>query len=273
MTDQNKIRNYYKSFDEWGRLDTYPGRLELKIVLEIIDAYIRPPANIFDLGGGAGRYTYELAKLGYDMHLADLSPDLIAIAREKLANFNGQGTIKAIGIANALDLSDFEDDTFENVLLFGPLYHLTDEDEIQTCLREVHRVLQPKGKVFSSFIPYHCGLTSILERSILSPEQVDGTVFSGVYENGTFNNAANYGFQEGKYLRARTLQDHFARAGFEPLELRSIRGIGYRQEEAILALEKQRPEYFRQVMQILHATAGDLPIVETGGHAIYVGEK
>lgn len=40
------------------------------------------------------------------IHLADLSPDFIEVAREKLSNFDGEDNIKSIEIANAIDLSN-----------------------------------------------------------------------------------------------------------------------------------------------------------------------
>ncbi|MEL7269566.1 MAG: hypothetical protein AAGL34_08330 [Bacteroidota bacterium] len=71
-TDFEKIKDYYQHFDEWGRLETYSGQLELRIVLELISKYLSPPESIFDLGGGPWRYTFELAKKGYKLKLADL---------------------------------------------------------------------------------------------------------------------------------------------------------------------------------------------------------
>ena len=35
-------------------------------------------------GGGPGRYTIELAKLGYDVVLLDLTPKLLEIAKRKI---------------------------------------------------------------------------------------------------------------------------------------------------------------------------------------------
>ena len=61
--------------------------------------------------------------------------------------------------------------------------------------------------------------------------------------------------------------------GFKKLELRSIRGIGYKNEKEIINLEKDRPDYYFEIMKILHQSASEAPIMETSGHAIYVGEK
>jgi len=39
---------------------------------------------ILDAGGGPGRYTIDLAKLGYDVILLDLTPRLLRIAKRKI---------------------------------------------------------------------------------------------------------------------------------------------------------------------------------------------
>lgn len=273
MTDFHKIKNYYQHFDEWSRLDTPAGQLERQIVLEIIENSIKVPSEILDLGGGAGRYSYELARKGYQMHLADLSPDLIKIAQEKLSHFPGKDNIKSIRVANAIDLSDTENERYENVLLFGPLYHLIREAEIEACLNEVHRVLKPNGKLIASYIPYHCGLNSILDRFFRSPEQVNRQAFARVSQSGVFNNQSNAGFQEGKFIQTEDLLEMLGKTGFKKILLRSIRGIGYQKEKEILALEHTKPDFYQEILSAIHQSAGDIPIRETCGHAVYIGEK
>jgi hypothetical protein len=107
----------------------------------------------------------------------------------------------------------------------------------------------------------------------VSPDQVDSEVLSKVFKEGVFNNLTGSGFQEGGYLNSSALSAHFDNAGFKQLEVRSIRGIGYKNEKEIINLEKERPGYYAEVMSILHQSASEGPILETSGHAIYVGEK
>jgi len=174
---------------------------------------------------------------------------------------------------NATNLANYKTESIENTLLFGPLYHLTEETEIKKYIKEIHRVLKRGGLVFASFIPQVCGIKSILERSIASPEQVDAHSFLKVVEEGVFNNLTNTGFQEVKYLNPDWIHNLFSQQGFINLEMRSIRGIGYGMEEDVLKLEKERPAYFCKVMEILHQTADLKAIIETSGHAIIVAKK
>ena len=53
---------------------------------------------------------------------------------------------------NALDLSRYEDKSFDIVLLFGPLYHLKSNADKQKCISEAKRVCKDSGKIFFAFI-------------------------------------------------------------------------------------------------------------------------
>ena len=53
---------------------------------------------------------------------------------------------------NALDLSRYDSDSFDVVLLFGPLYHLHEEEDRLRCIGEAKRVCKPDGKIFFTFI-------------------------------------------------------------------------------------------------------------------------
>jgi SAM-dependent methyltransferase len=81
---KDAVRSYYASFGEreWQRL-TNPddGAIEFALTKQLLERYLPPSGRILDLGGGPGRYSIWLAGRGYQVVLADLSPDLLAIAR------------------------------------------------------------------------------------------------------------------------------------------------------------------------------------------------
>jgi ubiquinone/menaquinone biosynthesis C-methylase UbiE len=171
------------------------------------------------------------------MFLADLSEQLLHTAREKVNQFGNPENVKDIRVANALDLSDYDNESFDAVLLFGPLYHLTKEKEISRCLEEVSRVLKKQGKLIAIYIPWISGLTGIMERAFYAPKHVNSDSLVKTYKEGIFNNQSEYGFQEGSYIKTEKMLSFFDQAGFSKILLRSIRGIGYRQEKNIISLK------------------------------------
>ena len=58
---------------------------------------------------------------------------------------------------------------------------------------------------------------------------------------------------------------------FENLLLRSLRGFGYEKEEVIYKFKKRGD--FEKIIELINSTAEDKSIIETCGHAIYVGVK
>jgi S-adenosylmethionine-dependent methyltransferase len=134
---------------EWERAERH--RTEFAVTLRALDEHLpAPPARVLDCGGGPGRYAIELARQGYDVTLFDLSSACLHMA-EKNAQEAGV-TLAAYAHGTATDLSCFPDQSFDAVLLMGPLYHLLEEAERLQALAEAHRVLKPGGPLLAAFI-------------------------------------------------------------------------------------------------------------------------
>jgi len=211
-----------------------------------------------------------MAKIGYKITLADLSPKLIEIAKNKTKNISN---IEAIDIVNALDLSRYQKESFDCVLLFGPLYHLTEQNEINQVLNNVYSVLKPNGKIIASYIPYYCGLSGIIERSDFAPKQVDSNTLKDVFVSGVFHNNENNGFQEGNYIKTEELCRLMGKCGFSKEKVRSIKGIGYRLEKVIMEKHESNIDLFNTIIDIINSSSEDKDLIETAGHALFFGKK
>lgn len=271
MTDFNRIKNYYKAFDEDNRLvNDNSGKLEYEMTLKLLKKNLPASGKILDLGGATGVYTFPLAEAGYQMYLADLSPDLIDQAKEKVISNNAANVISC-DVVNAIDLSIYEDEQFDVVLLFGPLYHLLDEVERNKCISEVNRVLKEGGKVFASFIPYLSGSIAIVDRFFRHPEQVGINNLRETFKSGRFNNNADSGFQEGYYPTSDEIIKLFDDYNFNKISVSSIRGFGYEKEDELYKITDKA--MFDEIINIIESTSQYKEIIETCGHAMYVGEK
>lgn len=164
--DQNPER-------EWERMDRH--RTEFAVTLRALEEHLPPPpARVLDCGGGPGRYAIELTRRGYDVTLFDLSTGNLELARQK-ADEAGQ-TLSGYEQGSALDLSRFADNSFDAVLLMGPLYHLLRETERQQAVQEAQRVLKPGGPLFAAFITRYATLRYAAAREHLWPLQEAATV-------------------------------------------------------------------------------------------------
>jgi ubiquinone/menaquinone biosynthesis C-methylase UbiE len=102
-------------------------------------------ARALDLGCGTGVVSLALAQRGFDVLGVDHSPDMLSIAEHKFAAATLSGTCRfVVGDVRALPLGD---DEFACVTCQGLLHHL---GNLETCLRELARVLQPGGCFYIS---------------------------------------------------------------------------------------------------------------------------
>ena len=144
-----RIQKTYELFDEDKRLNhSKAARVEFLTTVRYIEKYLAPSARILDIGAGAGEYSLYFSRKGHDVSAVELSEHNIAAFRKKLTPADHIDLIQG----NAVDLSCYADESFDIVLLFGPLYHLSREADQQKCLSEAKRVLKPDGKLFISFI-------------------------------------------------------------------------------------------------------------------------
>ena len=270
MTDFERIKGYYRCFNEDGRLSAdASGRFEYEMTMKILTKYMPEKGTVLDLGGASGAYAFPLAEMGYNVYLADLSEDLINIAKEKaskIANCN----VLSCDVVNATDLSRYADGSFDAVLFMGPLYHLLEETERNAAVKEVYRVLKKVGIVFAAFIPYLSGSIGIAERLVYHPGQVDRENLKKVFETGKFVNAVKEGFQEGFYATSDYIEKLFADNGYVKKVIRSIRGFAYNKEDFF---SNVRPDMKEDVIELIETTSEMKEIVEMCGHAMYVGVK
>lgn len=268
MTDFDRVRQYYRHFDEDNRLQNdASGKLEYEMTLQLLSRYLPPMGRILDLGGATGVYSFPLAEMGYEVYLADLSETLLEIARKK----DTKSLLKGFDVVNATNLSRYADGFFDAVIAFGPFYHLTDEAERQKAVREIHRVLKPGGRALAAFIPYLSGSIAIVDRYLFAPYQVNEENLTEVFASGRFNNLASVGFQEGYYAESDEMETLFGTAGFEKMLVRSIRGFAYEKEEALYSI--QNPAMKEKIFSLIEKTATRKEIIETCGHAVYIGRK
>lgn len=142
-----RIQEYYsKHFAEAERLTvrSAQGRLEFERVQELIACRIRPHSQVLDVGGATGVHAAPLAELGHHVVLIDPVPAQVQEAKR-------HGTFDA-QVGDARDLQ-FEDDSFDAALLFGPLYHLAERQDRLLSLGEAARVVRSGGWIFAAAIP------------------------------------------------------------------------------------------------------------------------
>ena len=120
------IESHYGTGYERSRL--FPGgqpSLEYVRSMELLERLLLPPppARVLDAGGGPGTYAAPLARREYRVHLVDPVPLHVEQARQVAGSDQASGFTATLGDARELSEQAGSQDA---VLLFGPLYHLTE---------------------------------------------------------------------------------------------------------------------------------------------------
>lgn len=273
---RDAVRAYYAHFGEreWGRLaHSTDGAVEYAVNRRLLAAHLPPAGRVLDLGGGPGRYTIWLAQRGYTVTLADLSPNLLAIAREQIAQAEVEDRVEAIVEADACDLSRWDDGTFAAVLCLGPFYHLPEPADRARAAGELARVIQPGGIAAVALMPR----LSFLRRSFAftdeRPHLLDPEFMTRLLDQGVFHNDIPGRLTSSSGVDPGEVGPFFAQFGLESLVLASSEGISVGIAEALADMEATTPELYERALDLIAQTASDPSILGMASHLLYIGRK
>ncbi len=140
------IVDYYNHFNEDLRLQRRHGQVEFNTNMHYILKYLGENKNkkILDIGAGTGAYSIPLYEMGYDV-------TAIELVEKNIERFKANNPNVFVSQGDALDLSRFNDKSFDFILLFGPMYHLLNDTDKIKALNEAKRVLKDDGVIFVSY--------------------------------------------------------------------------------------------------------------------------
>jgi len=189
MQNSNMLEHYAK-VSEAERLSAGVGELERLRTQDVLARHLpKAPARILDVGGAAGVHALWLARGGYEVHLSDPVAKHVEEAKEaSLAQAGFPVASCVVGDARKIEQGDR---CADGVLLFGPLYHLTERADRLKALGEAHRVLRPGGRVFAAAISRFASLMDGFSRDFVGDprfvEIVRQDLKDGQHRNPTDN--------------------------------------------------------------------------------------
>ena len=126
--------------------------------------------SILDSGGGTGKYSLALSKLGYKVELIDISSKSLQITQDKFKTNNLKINISE----QNSEYTNYSDNTFDFVMINGAVISYTPNPE--QLLRETHRILKPNGTIVFDFFN-----TIGWAIEIRKPEEVHKIINSDIY--------------------------------------------------------------------------------------------
>ena len=218
-----EIEAHYLKANESERLSNESGELERIRTQAILARYLPPaPAEILDVGGGAGAHAFPLATQGYRVYLIDPVELHLEQARSHQSATGVALASISHGDARRLDLAP---ESADAVLMLGPLYHLTERSERLQALHEAKRILKPGGVLFAASISRFGSLIDGLARGFFRDAQfrqiIEGDLKGGAHRNLT--GRLEY-FTTAYFHRPEELAAEVREAGFHDTRTLAIEG-------------------------------------------------
>lgn len=130
--------------------------MEFITTTHYIEKYLKQGNRLLEVGAGTGAYSLYYANKGYQVDALELVQANVDVMKSKIKDTMNINVIQG----NALDLSMYEDNTFDVTLVLGPLYHLFKKEEEEQAIKEAIRVTKPTGKILIAFILFDLTMLS-----------------------------------------------------------------------------------------------------------------
>lgn len=151
MNTTDYITEHYNKFNEDKRLKSRHGQIEYINTLRYIDRYLKRLSKdnsdiyLLDIGAGTGAYSGYFSNKGINV-------SAIELVKHNVSRLKINYPLVDAHQGNALKLKRYKDNTFDITLLFGPMYHLFENEEKICSLKEAVRVTKPGGYIFVAYM-------------------------------------------------------------------------------------------------------------------------
>ena len=265
------VQSFYdnNAQNEWDRLDRH--RTEFAVTLRAFKEHFpSPPAEVLDIGGGPGRYSIALTKLGYRVTLFDLSMGCLQLAQTRARD---AGLILAGCLrGTATDLGQFGEERFDVVLLMGPLYHLLDAKSRERAVKEARKVLRKNGLIFATFITRYAPVRWSAKNEPEWLLQGKELLETGVWRPSVTGvpSSTRVGFTDSYFAQPAEIKPLMNKGGFEDVDLIGCEGGISLIEEKINGLNGNA---FDAWVDLNYRLGEDPSLHGAAEHLLYIGRK
>ena len=198
---------------EWTRFED--GRTppqSVAVHLEQLRRFVQEGDRVLDIGAGPGRFTIELARLGADVVVADISTRQLELNEERLEAAGLEGRVTERVLADVTDLSRFDDASFDAVVCFGgPISYAVERSE--EGIAELFRVTRPGGHALLSVMSL-IGTVVHFAEGLLDLARRDGAESNEeIVRTGLLPQGEDYGHLPMKMYRWSELEALLSRYG------------------------------------------------------------
>jgi ubiquinone/menaquinone biosynthesis C-methylase UbiE len=206
MYDSQTLAKFFDDYGEkeWNRLTATPrDQVSFYIHTHYLQKFIKAGDRVLEAGAGAGRFTIELAKLGANITVGDISNVQLELNEKYVKEVGLEAQVKKRVELDITNLKNFSDHSFDVVVCYGgPVSYVLDKAE--QAVSEMLRVTKLGGYLFISVMSL-LGVTRSLFENVTTIESYPEIV-NRVNKDGTLDKSNGhtplkmYRFSELKML-------------------------------------------------------------------------
>ena len=264
--DPQAIIDSYTEHNEISRvLDSADGAIMFHVERWFIERYLPESGRVIDVGGGPGRFSVEIAKMGRDVVLADITPKHIEQAKQLAEEAGVSDRIVDYRTMDICDLSVFRDGEFSMAVCYGMLNYTLHQDV--HVLSELGRIVQKGYPILIGAMGLYGAVRHVWARGRLADRSYR-EIEAEVMETGI--NRFRKPFR--KFYSAASLRETVEKAGLRVLEMAGTPAIaaslGNELEKA-----RQSPDAWAYVVEMEKKACTMPGLLDTGGHIIAVAQR
>ena len=263
------LNDFYTKASEETRLDNGMGFFEFERIKSLIERHLfKTNATIIDVGGGTGKYSEWLAKMGHHVHLIEPVEKHLKLAQKRAQQLKNPFSV-TLGESRNLQLkNEFAD----LVILHGPLYHLQKkEDRLQT-IQEAKRVLKKGGIVLGFAINSAASTIAGLLQGLIH-KKTFFDMCKTVLTSGIHNPSKEFPWllADGFYHKPKQLKKEFTSQGLEIINLFAVEGMIWLDNEYFANMLD--PQKKKTLLALLEVTEKDESVLAFSPHMLLVAKK
>jgi ubiquinone/menaquinone biosynthesis C-methylase UbiE len=147
-SNEKMILEWYSNRNEEFRaFKSRAEELEFYFTKKVINKYISKDSDVIEIGCGTGYYGMYCANICKKYTGIDLSPENLEVFNEKVKNIHNIET----SLGDATNLENIHDNSFDLVMVLGPMYHLPVEERY-LAFGEAKRICKENGTMIFAYI-------------------------------------------------------------------------------------------------------------------------
>lgn len=252
------IYDFYEDIDEDMRLKRAKvNRIEFLTTTRYLDKVINPNSKILDACAGAGIYAFYLGEKGHKVTAGDLIEKNVNIMKDIQKE---NQCLEEIYKGSILDLSEFDDNTFDVVLNLGSFYHLTDPAVRKQSIVESLRVLKSNGIYAISYINRYANIIKYRDMFIEDFTLLDDYLEKGFHSKNDIFYASS----------PEEIESDLKEQSIDMIHNVATDGMKFIIRDTI---NKLSDSDFDKWMEMHYKTCEDKNIIGTSEHGLFIGRK